>query len=36
MFKDIRPAATMLLVGMIEEAMKIEIEVEARIGASKS
>ena len=35
-FKDIRPAATMLLVGMIEEAMKIEIEVEARIGASKS
>lgn len=35
-FKDIRPAATMLLVGMIEEAMKIEIEVEARIGASAS
>jgi enamine deaminase RidA (YjgF/YER057c/UK114 family) len=35
-FKDIRPAATMLLVGMIEEAMKIEIEVEARIGASLS
>jgi len=25
-----------LLVGMIEEAMKIEIEVEARIGASAS
>jgi len=35
-FKDIRPAATMLLVGMIEEAMKIEIEVEARIGAHAS
>ena len=35
-FKDIRPAATMLLVGMIEEAMKIEIEVEARIGVSVS
>ena len=35
-FSDIRPAATMLLVGMIEEAMKIEIEVEARIGASAS
>ena len=35
-FKDIRPAATMLLVGMIEEAMKIEIEIEARIGASAS
>ena len=35
-FSEIRPAATMLLVGMIEEAMKIEIEVEARIGASRS
>ena len=35
-FSDIRPAATMLLVGMIEEAMKIEIEVEARIGAHAS
>ena len=35
-FKDIRPAATMLLVALIEEAMKIEIEVEARIGASAS
>jgi enamine deaminase RidA (YjgF/YER057c/UK114 family) len=32
-FKDIRPAATMLLVGMIEAKMKVEIEVEARIGA---
>ena len=35
-FKDIRPAATMLIVQMIEAAMKIEIEVTARIGASKS
>lgn len=35
-FRDIRPAATMLLVGMIEEQMKIEIEVTARIGAATS
>ncbi len=35
-FKDIRPAATMLVVKMIEAAMKIEIEVTARIGASRS
>jgi enamine deaminase RidA (YjgF/YER057c/UK114 family) len=35
-FRDIRPAATILLVGMLEEAMKLEIEVEARIGASAS
>ena len=35
-FADIRPAAAMLLVGMIEEAMKIEIEVTARIGAHNS
>lgn len=35
-FRDIRPAATMLLVGMIEEQMKIEIEVTARIGARNS
>ena len=34
-FKDIRPAASMLIVKMIEAAMKIEIEVTARIGASK-
>ena len=32
-FREIRPAATMLLVGMIEPAMKVEIEVTARIGA---
>ena len=32
-FKDIRPAASMLIVRMIEDAMKIEIEVTARIGA---
>ena len=35
-FRDIRPAASMLLVKMIEAAMKIEIEVTARIGAAKS
>lgn len=35
-FGDIRPAATMVIVQMIEEAMKIEIEVTARIGAGKS
>lgn len=35
-FKDIRPAATMVIVQMIEDAMKIEIEVTARIGAGKS
>ena len=33
---DIRPAATMVLAQMIEEAMKIEIEVTARIGAHES
>ncbi|KRA95649.1 hypothetical protein ASD83_18550 [Devosia sp. Root685] len=35
-FKDIRPAASMLIVAMIEEGMKIEIEVTARIGAATS
>lgn len=35
-FKDIRPAASMLIVRMIEEAMKIEIEITARIGAATS
>jgi enamine deaminase RidA (YjgF/YER057c/UK114 family) len=35
-FKDIRPAASMLIVKMIEAAMKVEIEVTARIGAAKS
>jgi len=35
-FKDIRPAASMLIVKMIEDAMKIEIEVTARVGASRS
>jgi len=32
-FTEIRPAATMLVVDMIEPGMKIEIEVTARIGA---
>jgi len=35
-FKDIRPAASMLIVQMIEAGMKIEIEVTARIGAHAS
>ncbi|MCR6671213.1 RidA family protein [Devosia ginsengisoli] len=35
-FKDIRPAASMLIVSMIEPGMKIEIEVTARIGAANS
>ena len=35
-FKDIRPAATMLIVRMIAAEMKIEIEVTARIGAAQS
>ena len=28
-FRDIRPAATMMVAGLIEEAMKIEIELTA-------
>ncbi|MGV8853497.1 MAG: RidA family protein [Devosia sp.] len=35
-FKDIRPAASMLIVQMIEAGMRIEIEVTARIGAASS
>ena len=35
-FKDIRPAASMLIVQMLEPGMKIEIEVTARIGAASS
>ncbi|MDB5528065.1 MAG: RidA family protein [Devosia sp.] len=35
-FRDIRPAASMLIVQMIEAGMKVEIEVTARIGASNS
>jgi enamine deaminase RidA (YjgF/YER057c/UK114 family) len=35
-FRDIRPAATMVIVQMIEPEMKIEIEVTARIGAGAS
>ena len=35
-FGDIRPAASMLIVQMIEPGMKIEIEVTARIGAAAS
>ena len=35
-FKDILPAASMLIVQMIEAGMKIEIEITARIGAASS
>lgn len=35
-FKDIRPAATMIICGLIRPEMKIEIEVTARIGAGRS
>lgn len=35
-FGDIRPAASMLVVSMIEAGMKIEIEITARIGAARS
>ena len=35
-FKDIRPAASMLIVQMIERGMMIEIEVTARIEAATS
>ncbi|HVY51158.1 MAG TPA: RidA family protein [Devosia sp.] len=35
-FRDIRPAATMVLARMIEDKMKVEIEVTARIGAATS
>jgi enamine deaminase RidA (YjgF/YER057c/UK114 family) len=35
-FAETRPAATMVLAEMIEEAMKVEIEVTARIGAQHS
>lgn len=32
-FADVRPAATMIVCGLIKPEMKIEIEVTARIGA---
>ena len=35
-FGAIRPAATMIIAGLTTPEMKIEIEVTARIGASKS
>ena len=35
-FGTIRPAATMVLCGLTTPEMKVEIEVTARIGASKS
>ena len=35
-FGDVRPAAMMISAGLADPRMKIEIEVTARIGASKS
>jgi len=35
-FGSIRPAATMVIAGLTTPEMKVEIEVTARIGASKS
>ena len=35
-FGNIRPAATMVIAGLTAPEMKVEIEVTARIGASKS
>ena len=35
-FADVRPAATMVLVaGLIDEKMLVEVEVEARVGSAK-
>jgi enamine deaminase RidA (YjgF/YER057c/UK114 family) len=34
-FSDARPACTMIQAGLMEEAMLIEIEVTARVGAGK-
>lgn len=31
-FADIRPACTMIVAGLVEEAMKVEIDVTARRG----
>ncbi len=36
MFRDVRPAATMVICGLIRPEMKIEIEVTARTGAAAS
>ncbi len=35
-FRDIRPAATMVVCGLTTPEMKVEIEVDARIGAYQS
>jgi enamine deaminase RidA (YjgF/YER057c/UK114 family) len=36
-FRDIRPAATIVVVGaLLKPEMKVEIEAEARLGAEKS
>ncbi|WP_404401191.1 RidA family protein [Pelagibacterium halotolerans] len=35
-FADVRPAASMVVCGLIKPEMKVEIEVTARIGAASS
>ncbi len=35
-FSEIRPAASMVICGLIKPEMKVEIEVTARIGAAQS
>lgn len=35
-FAQVRPAATMVVCGLIKSEMKIEIEVTARIGAGQA
>jgi enamine deaminase RidA (YjgF/YER057c/UK114 family) len=35
-FGDVKPAATMVQAGLMEECMKVEIEVTARKGAGES
>ncbi len=35
-FAEVRPAATMVVCGLIKPEMKIEIEVTARIGAGQA
>jgi len=36
-FADVRPAATMVLVaGLLDEEMLVEVECEARVGSAKS
>jgi enamine deaminase RidA (YjgF/YER057c/UK114 family) len=34
--EDVKPAATMVQAGLLEEAMRIEIEVTARMGGGEA